>query len=82
MRSDHAVMRSRSGSFQNPIVSGAGTGSYDPAATRWGDYSWAVLDPTGTSVWLATEYVPPLSSQTLDGARNWGTRVFDVPATP
>ena len=39
----------------------------------------AVLDPAGTSAWLATEYMPPRSSQTLDGARNWGTRVLDVP---
>ncbi len=53
-------------------------GSYDPAATRWGDYSWAVLDPSGTSVWMATEYVPPKPSQTPDGVRNWGTRVLDL----
>jgi hypothetical protein len=30
-------------------------------------------------VWLATEYVPPPSSQTVDGKRDWGTRVFEVP---
>jgi hypothetical protein len=49
-------------------------------ATRWGDYSWAVMDPGGKSIWLATEYVPPKSSQTPDGLRNWGTRVMDVSA--
>jgi hypothetical protein len=64
--------------FGSPAVVAAGTGPYDPAATRWGDYSWAVLDPSGTSVWLATEYIPALASQTTDGLRNWGTRVFQV----
>jgi hypothetical protein len=38
------------------------------------------MDPGGSSVWLATEYVPPKASQTVDGKRNWGTRVLDVPA--
>jgi hypothetical protein len=27
---------------------------------------------------MATEYMPPLSSQTADGKRNWGTRVIQV----
>ena len=26
---------------------------------RWGDYSFAALDPNGKGVWLATEYIPP-----------------------
>ena len=64
--------------FGSPIVAAAGTGPYDVNATRWGDYSWAVLDPSGTSVWLATEYIPAAASQTTDGRRNWGTRVFQV----
>jgi hypothetical protein len=38
------------------------------------------MDPSGTSIWLATEYVPPKSSQTPDGLRNWGTRVLEVQA--
>jgi hypothetical protein len=38
-----------------------------------------VSDPEDEAVWLATEYVPPPSSQTLDRTRNWGTRVFEVP---
>ena len=61
-------------------IAAAGTGPYDPAATRWGDYSAAVLDPGGTSFWFATEYIPPPASQTTDGLRNWGTRVFNVAA--
>ncbi len=32
----------------------------------------------GTSVWMATEYIPPKASQTTDGARNWGTRVLNL----
>jgi len=56
----------------------AGTGPHDPDATRWGDYSWAQLDPVQYSVWLSTEYIPPVSSQTPDGNNNWGTEVFQV----
>ena len=65
--------------FGPVTIAGEGTEPYDPNAERWGDYSYAVLDPSGTSVCLATEHVPPKSSQTPDGERNWGTRVLDVP---
>ena len=69
------------GSAFGPVhVTAPGTTNYDPTATRWGDYSWAVLDPSGSSVWLATEYIPPKSSQTADGHANWGTRVMQVSA--
>jgi hypothetical protein len=74
----YAVMPSGATSFGPVTVAAAGRGSYDPAATRWGDYSWSVLDPSGNSVWMATEYVPPKASQTPDGLRNWGTRVLDL----
>ena len=59
-------------------VAAAGTGRYDPNAGRWGDYSFAVLNPSRDAVWLATEYIPPVSSQTSNRQRNWGTRVFQV----
>lgn len=65
-------------SFGPVAVAAAGTGPYDPEAERWGDYSFAVLDTSGGAAWLATEYVPPKSSQTVDGVRNWGTRVLEV----
>jgi hypothetical protein len=69
------------GTAFGPVQVGAsGSTNYDPTATRWGDYSYAVMDPSGTSIWLATEYVPPKSSQTPDGLRNWGTRVLEVQA--
>ncbi len=74
----YTVMHEGRRSFAPVKVVAAGTGPYDPNATRWGDYSYAVLDTSGRSVWLATEYIPPAASQTTDGRRNWGTRVFDV----
>lgn len=77
----YTVMRSGHGSFGSLNLAAAGTGPYDPNATRWGDYSWAIPDPSGNGIWFATEYVPPLSSQTPDRARNWGTRVFEVSAS-
>ncbi len=60
-------------------VAAEGTTNYDPKAERWGDYSWAIIAPDEKAVWLATEYVPPPSSQTVNGKRDWGTRVFEVP---
>jgi hypothetical protein len=75
----YAVQNAGATSFGPVTVATAGSGPYDPNATRWGDYSWAILDPAGKSVWGAVEYMPPVSSQTPDGQRNWGTRVFDVP---
>jgi hypothetical protein len=42
---------------------------------RWGDYSFAALDPNGRGVWLATEYIPPTPQEPDD---NWGTFVFEV----
>jgi hypothetical protein len=68
-------------SFGKIKIAAPGSGPYDPNAGRWGDYSWAVLDPSGESIWLATEYMPPLSRQTVDGLRNWGTRVLEVSAS-
>lgn len=44
--------------------------------TRWGDYSFAVADPDGGGVWLATEYIPPPAFQAE--VDNWGTEVFEV----
>ena len=43
---------------------------------RWGDYSAAVIDPNGSGIWLATEYIPGAG----DLFANWGTRVFEVQA--
>jgi hypothetical protein len=69
-----------SNGFGTVRVGAPGSTNYDPNATRWGDYWFAVMDASGKSVWLATEYVPPISSQTPDGGRNWGTRVMNVSA--
>jgi hypothetical protein len=74
----YATLTPTATSFGPVNIAAPGSTSYDPGAERWGDYSWATVDPAGSSAWLATEYVPPKSSQTTDGASNWGTRVLDV----
>jgi hypothetical protein len=73
----YAVMREGHHSFGAFTIAAEGTGPY-VNGTRWGDYSYATLDPDHNRFWLATEYVPPVSSQTTDGVTNWGTRVLEV----
>jgi hypothetical protein len=73
-----ATLKAGARSFGPPVVAAAGSGPYDKKATRWGDYSFAVPSTTSDAGWFATEYVPPKSSQTTTGQRNWGTRVFEV----
>ena len=75
----YATLKASGSNFGPAVVAASGAGPYDPKATRWGDYSFAVPDDTSHSAWLATEYIPPKSSQTTTGERNWGTRVFRVP---
>ena len=55
----YSVLGSGATSFGPVTIAANGSTNYDPNAGRWGDYSWARLDPSGTSVWMATEYVPP-----------------------
>jgi hypothetical protein len=43
---------------------------------RWGDYSFAQVDPSGIGVWMGTEYIPPAAHQ--DPIDNWGTYLVDV----
>ena len=74
----YAAMTSGQTAFGSINIAAPGTGPYDPNSTRWGDYSFAMLDPSGNSIWMATEYIPALSSQTTDGLSNWGTRVLQV----
>jgi hypothetical protein len=74
----YATLPSSGNDFGPITVAASGTGPYDPKATRWGDYSFAVLDPNADAVWLATEYIPPKASQTSTRTRNWGTRVLEV----
>ena len=75
----YATLEAGGDEFGPPVVAAPGTGPYNPKATRWGDYSFAVPDGTSDAAWLATEYIPPVSSQTTNGVRNWGTRVIEVP---
>jgi hypothetical protein len=62
------------------VASGAGPHvSFSDALfnqARWGDYSFAQVDPSGGGVWLATEYIPPTADQ--DSIDNWGTYMFEV----
>jgi hypothetical protein len=73
-----ARMSASQHSFGPITIAAPGSGPYAPSSTRWGDYSWAVADPNGKSIWLATEYIPPPDRQTVDGLQNWGTRVLEV----
>jgi hypothetical protein len=61
-------------------VVGAGAGPHWSDVTfnepRWGDYSWAAIDPGTNGIWLATEYVPPTTPQTA--IDNWGTYIFQL----
>ncbi len=74
----YSLLEGETSAFGPVAVAANGSGPYDEEAERWGDYSWAALDPSGESTWLATEYMPPKSSQTTDGLHNWGTRVLQV----
>jgi hypothetical protein len=74
----YAVLAANASSFGPVTIGAAGTGPYDKKAGRWGDYSYVAADPTTNAIWTATEYIPPKSSQTPDGRRNWGTRVMSV----
>ena len=73
----YTILQPGDTSFGAIHIAAHGTGPYDPTAMRWGDYSAAATDDSGT-FWMATEYIPPVSSQTTDGKTNWGTRVFDL----
>src|SRR5450755_4605010 len=78
----YAILKAGHSNFGSPVVAASGAGPYNRAAAnppRWGDYSFAVPDGTSDAAWLATEYIPPDSSQTTTGIRNWGTRVIKVP---
>jgi hypothetical protein len=74
-----ATLKAGASNFGAPVVAAAGTGPYYRHSTRWGDYSFAVPSDASHAAWLATEYIPPKSSQTTDGKQNWGTRVLEVP---
>src|SRR5262249_16112455 len=56
------------GTFQTPVSIKDGEGPYTP--NRWGDYSGAGIDPSGTTVWVGGEYA------LADGT--WGTWIGQV----
>jgi hypothetical protein len=61
--------------FGGVHIAAHGASPSTDGASRWGDYSWATLDPNGTDLWMATEYVP---SGFQNPITNFGTRIFDV----
>ena len=61
--------------FGGVHIAALGASPSTDGAARWGDYSWATLDPNGTDLWMATEYVP---SGFQNPITNFGTRIFDV----
>ena len=74
----YALLKAGHANFGPAVVAAAGSGRYVRDATRWGDYSFAVPDDRTDAAWLATEYVPPRSSQTTNRRRPWGTRVLKI----
>jgi len=74
----YAVLGPKAKEFGPVKIAAPGSTFYDPDAGRWGDYSWAVLGPNPKTVWMATEYMPPPRSQTVNRQRNWGTRVVHL----
>jgi len=57
-------------------IEATGVSPYDiPFPNRWGDYSWATLDPDGVHIWMGNEYIPSLSDQAP--IANWGTEIFE-----
>jgi hypothetical protein len=80
----YAVLGQFGFNFGAPVIPAGGTNSYRPkpgVPDRWGDYSYGLLDTVSHTMWFATEYVPPLPSQTTNGQRNWGTRVLQLSIT-
>jgi hypothetical protein len=75
----YSMLRGGAADFGPTALAAAGTGPYITDTPRWGDYSFAVPDDQSDAAWLATEYVPPKSSQTTNGrVQNWGTRVLKI----
>ena len=63
----------------------------DNTGPRWGDYGWAIYNPTSGKLYFASEYIPFVSCTgadftltigtcggTRDGLANWGTSVNSI----
>ncbi|HEY8658159.1 MAG TPA: fibronectin type III domain-containing protein [Hanamia sp.] len=63
------------GTFQAPADFTTTTSTYNPGASRWGDFTQTVVDPTDDmTMWTFSEYVP-----TTDA---WGVRAAQFKAPP
>jgi hypothetical protein len=72
----YVIRKSGQSKFSGVNVAALGVDPSTDGASRWGDYSWATLDPNGKDFWMATEYIPPVTNQ--NPITNFGTRIFDV----
>jgi hypothetical protein len=63
------------GSFQAPVDFTNTTSSYNPGASRWGDYTQTVVDPNDDmTMWTFSEYAPATNA--------WGVRAAQFKAPP
>ena len=63
------------GSFQAPVDFTTTTSSYNPGASRWGDYTQTVVDPNDDmTMWTFSEYAPTTNA--------WGVRAAQFKAPP
>jgi hypothetical protein len=63
------------GNFQSPADFTNTTSTYNPGASRWGDYTQTVVDPTDDmTMWTFSEYVPTTNA--------WGVSAAQFKAPP
>jgi hypothetical protein len=63
------------GTFQAPADFTTTTSTYNPGASRWGDFTQTVVDPTDDmTMWTFSEYVPTTNA--------WGVRAAQFKAPP
>ena len=89
----YVVRKAGDSAFSGVQLTGAGSGpdigfSCQPPnigtvqECRWGDYSWATLDPSGANLWMAAELTVHAQAEqpkTHPPAKiNWGTEVWEV----
>lgn len=89
----YVIRKAGATTFGGVHVTGAGSGPdigftcQPPVAgtaqqCRWGDYSWATLDPSGANLWMAAELTVHAQAEQPKSHPpakiNWGTEVWEV----
>lgn len=92
----YVIRKAGATSFSGVHLTGAGSGPdigftcQPPVAgtaqqCRWGDYSWATLDPSGANLWMAAELTVHAQAEQPKSHPpakiNWGTEVWEVSGT-